>query len=117
MCLSLSSIISLTLVNTIDDPTLTTLLGILFMLGAVISASVYNITSKEACKHVDATSLTYVMMGVGALGFSLLHGFEVKSQSLSWHFTPCLQNPNFSYSLLYLGVVASIGGFFWLILR
>ena len=31
MFLSLSSIISLTLLNTTDDPTLTTLLGILFM--------------------------------------------------------------------------------------
>lgn len=112
MFLSLSGVISLTLLNATDEPTRSSLLGILLMFGAVISASVFNIASKEASKQVDVTSLTYVMMGAGALGFSILHGLEVMAQSQAWHFTLWLQNPSLSYSLLYLGVVASIGGFF-----
>ncbi len=112
MLLSLSGVIALTLLNTTDDATVSSLLGIILMIGAVISASVFNISSREASYHMSALSLTYMMMGVGALGFSLLHGFEVIAQSQPWHIALWIQNPELTYSLLYLGVVASIGGFF-----
>lgn len=112
MLLSLSGVIALTLLNTTDDASISSLLGIILMIGAVISASVFNISSRESSYHMSALSLTYMMMGVGALGFSLLHGFEVMTQSQSWHIALWIQNPELTYSLLYLGVVASIGGFF-----
>lgn len=112
MLLSLSGVIALTLLNTTDDTSISSLLGIILMIGAVISASVFNISSREASYHMSALSLTYMMMGVGALGFSLLHGFEVMTQSQSWHIALWIQNPELTYPLLYLGVVASIGGFF-----
>ena len=112
MLLSLSGVIALTLLNTTDDASISSLLGIVLMIGAVISASVFNISSREASYHMSALSLTYMMMGVGALGFSLLHGFEVMTQSQSWHIALWIQNPELTYPLLYLGVVASIGGFF-----
>lgn len=112
MLFSLSGVIALTLLNTTDDASISSLLGIILMIGAVISASVFNISSREASYHMSALSLTYMMMGVGALGFSLLHGFEVMTQSQSWHIALWIQNPELTYPLLYLGVVASIGGFF-----
>jgi drug/metabolite transporter (DMT)-like permease len=112
MLLSFSGVIALTLLNASEDPTASSLLGLLLMFGAVISAAVFNILSKEASNHMDALSLTYMMMGVGALGFTLLHGIEVITQSQPWNLELLIKHPQLSYSLLYLGIVASIGGFF-----
>lgn len=112
MLLSFSGVIVITLLNSTEDASISSLLGILLMFGAVLSASFFNILSREASYHMDALSLTYMMMGVGAISFSVLHGFEVLIQSQPWNFQLWLQTPQLSYSLLYLGIVASIGGFF-----
>jgi len=87
-------------------------LGFILMLLAVISASLFNIASRSASKVLNPAEITYFMMLTGAVIFNLLYLFELGlNNTLASYFTSLTQ-PSVILPLLYLGIVASIGGFF-----
>jgi drug/metabolite transporter (DMT)-like permease len=112
MLVSFSGVIWLTSLNTSSTTQSASLLGITLIFLAVVSAAMFNVQSKKATLSISATTLTYMMMIVGALGFSLAHVIEVLTQDLSWNLQIWLNSPLISFPLVYLGLVASIGGFF-----
>lgn len=86
--------------------------GLLLLLGAVISAALFNIASRNASKTLKPYELTYFMMLGGALVFNTLYIVQLSIESrLSDYFTN-LSHLELVVPILYLGVIASIGGFF-----
>jgi drug/metabolite transporter (DMT)-like permease len=88
------------------------IMGIIVLMGAVISGAVYSILSKKHSKMFTPVEITFVMMWVGAIVFNLifivqqLMGFVTNQVNLTQmnfiSFVP----------LLYLGIVSSIVAFF-----
>ena len=87
-------------------------LGIGLVLIAVVAAAVFNIVSKKTTQHMSVLSLTYVMMMSGAIFFTLAHGIEVVLFEMELNVITWITYPQLSGALIYLGLVASIGGFF-----
>ena len=87
-------------------------LGFVLMLLAVMSASMFNIASRSASKTLKPAEITYFMMLTGAMTFNTLYLFELFIQGTVSSYVTSLLIPQVIFPLLYLGVVASIGGFF-----
>ncbi len=86
--------------------------GTVLLLLAVMSAAAFNIFSRKSSKQFTPYEVTYSMMISGFLVFNLLAISEsVYNGSLRNYFGPLMQWIVFG-PMLYLGIVASIGGFF-----
>jgi drug/metabolite transporter (DMT)-like permease len=88
------------------------IMGIIVLMGAVISGAIYSILSKKHSKMFTPVEITFVMMWVGAIVFNLifigqqLMGFAPNQVNLSqMSFMSILP-------LLYLGIISSIAAFF-----
>ncbi|MBS3971995.1 MAG: DMT family transporter [Erysipelotrichia bacterium] len=112
MVLSFLGVLWLTQLNTSSQNQSASILGIVLIFLAVLSAASFNVLSKHATQSVSAMTLTYMMMLVGAIGFSVAHGVEVMFLDIPWSFSLWFNSPQLGLPLLYLGIVASIGGFF-----
>lgn len=88
------------------------LLGFLLLFGAVLSAAVFNITSRNASKVLKAYELTYFMMLIGAIVFNSIYVINLMKENRLGDYVGNLQHIELLGPILYLGVVASIGGFF-----
>lgn len=84
--------------------------GLLFL--SVISAALYNITSRYASVTVKPYEVTYHMMAMGALFFNLVYLIQLVSQQKLSHYGVELMTNAVYLPILYLGLIASIGGFF-----
>lgn len=84
--------------------------GTLTLLGAVIAAAFYNISSRRASLNYSPLQTTWVMMAVGALAFNLI---SLSQHALAGNLSSYLQ-PLLSLwpSILYLGIISSVGAFF-----
>ncbi len=88
------------------------LIGILFLLGAVISYSGFSIFSRKIASQFTTSERTYAMMLYGALMFNSINiVIHIKDGTLNNYFAP-LTDPAFITALLYLGIVSSIIAFF-----
>lgn len=85
-------------------------LGLLLLGIAVIAAAFYNIISRQLSLEFSAVEITYVMMGFGALVFNLIAIHE-KNFNLSNYFN-LIKNKDVLISVIYLGVLSSVVGFF-----
>lgn len=109
--LSFGGVILIQVLN-FESGSLSSLWGFLLLLLAVISAALFNIASRSASKKVKPYELTYFMMLYGAVGFNIIHLFQLgMSGNISDYFTSLINIEVFG-PILYLGIVASIGGFF-----
>lgn len=88
------------------------LLGFGLMLLAVMSASAFNIASRSASKVLNPAEITYFMMLTGALTFNLFYLVQLTIENRLADYVLNLTLPEVVFPLLYLGLVASIGGFF-----
>ncbi len=88
------------------------LMGFLLLFGAVLSAAVFNITSRNASKIVKPYELTYFMMMIGAIVFNIIYLINLISEDRAQDYILNLRHVELIIPILYLGVVASIGGFF-----
>ncbi len=88
------------------------LLGFGLMLLAVMSASAFNIASRSASKVLNPAEITYFMMLTGALTFNLFYLVQLTIENRLADYVINLTLPEVVFPLLYLGLVASIGGFF-----
>ena len=87
-------------------------LGVTLLLGAVLSAALFNIASRSASKTSKPYEVTYFMMLSGAITFNTIYIIQLISErSLSSYITN-LYHIELLIPILYLGIIASIGGFF-----
>lgn len=108
--LSVSGVIFIVLMNG-SSSSEGSLLGIFLLLGAVISAAVFNILSRKYSDKFSPIELTYAMMAMGAVFFNLVSICNnIRSNTLAQYFSP-LKNRSFLISLAYLGVLSSIIAF------
>jgi len=88
------------------------LLGFIFLFIAVIAASFFNITSRYISKTTAPITSTFFMTTIGAITFNLLYMIELLiKDDLSIYITS-LAHIELIIPILYLSVVASLGGFF-----
>lgn len=87
-------------------------LGVLLLLGAVLSGVVFNIISRSIADRFSAFERTYVMMLIAAVTFATLAVFENRAD-LSVLLMPLTSLP-FMGSMVYLALVSSIGAFLML---
>lgn len=86
--------------------------GFILLLFAVISAALFNIASRSAAKDHKPHEITYVMMFFGALSFNMIYIYQlIRNNELNRYFTN-LGNIQVILPILYLGIIASILGFF-----
>lgn len=84
-------------------------LGIVLLVGAVVSGAAYNMMSRGISKQFSALERTYVMMLTGAIVFSVLAAAENR-ENFSLLLAP-LQNGTFMLSMVYLSLFSSILAF------
>lgn len=87
-------------------------LGFILMLLAVMSAAMFNIASRKASRILNAAEITYYMMLTGAFTFNAIYIIQLLVSHRVSDYLLNLTNLNVLFPLLYLGWVASIGGFF-----
>jgi len=88
------------------------LLGFIFLFIAVIAASFFNITSRYISKTTAPITSTFFMTSIGAITFNLLYIIELLiKDDLSIYITS-LGHIELIIPILYLSIVASLGGFF-----
>jgi len=85
-------------------------LGTLALMGAVLAAGFFNITSRRASARHTPMQITWVMMMVGAVCFNLIalvqHLLEGNAEN---YLTPLTET---WITVIYLGVISSVGSFF-----
>lgn len=86
--------------------------GIVMLMGAVISASFFNIISRKISSEFSSSERTYSMMFLGALSFNLINIIsKAISGNINSYFDP-ITKPEFIIALLYLSLLSSIVAFF-----
>lgn len=86
--------------------------GYLLLLGAVLSAALFNIASRNASKALKPYEITYFMMLYGAVVFNMLYLSKLVYEGRVLDYVRNLYHIELVLPILYLGIVASIGGFF-----
>jgi drug/metabolite transporter (DMT)-like permease len=86
--------------------------GLLLLLGAVVSAAFFNILSRKASQEIKPHELTYFMMLGSAVSFNIIYLIQlIMNHNLSAYYTNLL-HWELAGPIIYLGIVASIGGYF-----
>ena len=87
-------------------------IGFRLLLMAVISAALFNIASRNAAKNHKPHEITYIMMLMGAVCFNVIYIYQlINNKELPSYFSN-LMNVEVILPIVYLGIVASILGFF-----
>ena len=108
--LSVSGVLFIQIMKSSDGLTFRWL-GFLLLLGAVLSAAMFNIASRRASQVMKPVEVTYFMMFIGAVTFNLIYIIQLfVDQNILGYFTN-IAHVTVIIPILYLGLVASIGGF------
>lgn len=110
--LSLSGIILIQIMKPNEDGEVSTFLGFILLFFAVFSAAAFNIASRKASNTVKAYELTYFMMLSGAVIFNVIYLFQLGINNELSVYYKSIADINILLPIVYLGIVASIGGFF-----
>jgi drug/metabolite transporter (DMT)-like permease len=89
-------------------------LGTFILLGSVLSAGFFNVTSRKLSSEYSPAEITYVMIWVGVIvfnGISLIQ--HLNKGTVHNYFLP-LSNPKALLSIVYLGALSSIVAYFLL---
>ncbi len=85
-------------------------LGTLALMGAVISAACYSIVSRKQSANHSPLKMTWVMMVFGAVVINIIGlAQQLASGTLAGYFAPL---SDMWITVLYLGVISSVGAFF-----
>lgn len=88
------------------------LLGIILLLGSVLSAAAFTIISRKLSKKFTPIELTYSMMMQGAVVFNIMSIINhLSHKTISSYFKP-LHNKDFIIPIIYLGILSSIVAYF-----
>lgn len=86
-----------------------TLLGVLLLVGAVVSAVGFNVISRRSAKQVGAFERTYMMFLVGTVVFGTVALAENMRQPAA--LIAPFSHASFVTALVYLGVISSVAAF------
>ncbi len=86
------------------------LLGFLFLLGAVTSAAAYAVVSRKASADFTAIERTYAMFTVGAIFFTTVALFRINGDFHNMLWVP-LMSGDFWIAIAYLSILSSIVAF------
>ena len=90
------------------------LLGLLLLIGAVVTTALYNVLSRRAAAKHSPLDITFIMMLVGAVIFNLL-GIVQSYLTGAWqNYVKVLHNSSALMGLLFLGILSSVAAFFLL---
>lgn len=105
--LSVSGVVMVALAGKADGTV--TPFGVLLLLGAVLSAATYNITSRKISREFSPLERTYAQTILGLTIFLTIALVENRNapQNLVIHFA----NPEYCWSIFYLGIVSSVLAF------
>ncbi len=87
-------------------------LGFVLLLFAVISAALFNIASRSAAKSHKPHEITYVMMLFGAITFNSIYLVKLTIANELNTYINNFTKLNVILPIIYLGIIASIFGFF-----
>lgn len=87
-------------------------LGFVYLFIAVIAASLFNIVSRYISKTTSPMTSTFFMTSIGALSFNILYVLELFTKDNLSAYLSSLYHIELIVPLLYLGIIASVGGFF-----
>lgn len=88
------------------------LLGIILLLGAVLSAAAFTILSRKLSRKFTPIELTYSMMVQAAVIFTIMSLINhLSNKTMPLFFKP-LHNKDFIISVVYLGILSSIVAYF-----
>ena len=99
-------------INKAEDGLTFELLGMGLLLLAVISAATFNIVSRRASTVVKPSAITYFMMMTGAVVFNLIYAVQLLIEDRPADYVLNMFHIELVLPILYLGLAASIGGFF-----
>lgn len=88
------------------------LFGVALLFFAVLSAALFNIASRKASTKVNPYELTYFMMLYGAVVFNIIYVAQLIFAGDLTVYYKTFSDSSIIFPLIYLGVIASIGGFF-----
>ncbi len=83
--------------------------GLWLLLCATFAGSVYNILSRKNAKDFTPIEITFVMIWLGAVFFTCIFLYQTRSLSA---YCIVVQEPMVLFSMLYLGIAASVLAFF-----
>ena len=86
-----------------------TALGVVLLMGAVVSSVLYNVLSRKISKEFTALERTYAMMLIGLVVFASV-SFAENFDNPANMITP-FKHPLYTVSVLYLGAVSSVAAF------
>jgi len=87
--------------------------GIILLLAATLSGSINNVLSRKYSKYFTATEITFVMLWIGALFFSLVSVAQgIINHDLYNRFIAPMHEASSVAAVLYLGLLASVIAFF-----
>ncbi|HWR60538.1 MAG TPA: DMT family transporter [Clostridia bacterium] len=86
--------------------------GILALLGAVLSAGVYNILSRKLSESFSPVEITFVMMWTGAIVFNLFYLASGAINKEPARYFEAMKTMNTLIPILYLGILSSVCAFF-----
>jgi drug/metabolite transporter (DMT)-like permease len=87
-------------------------LGLVALLGAVLSAAIFTILSRWLSQQFRPVELTFVMMWAGAIFFGGLAFFEAQNRLTPTPILALLQQREVWTAVLYLGLLSSVVAFF-----
>jgi drug/metabolite transporter (DMT)-like permease len=96
-----------------DSEQSSSLLGFAFLLISVISAALFNIASRSASKNFKPIETTYFMMLLGAISFNIIYIIQLIINHDIQSYIGHLSDIDIILPILYLGVIASVLGFFF----
>ena len=109
MILSVSGLLSINLIGGQMEGGST--LGLIFILGAVLSISINRVFIRRASARFTAFETIYITTGMGALGFSSTTLLRYASQGQLSSFFDGLWTPYFVISILYMGIISTVLAF------
>jgi drug/metabolite transporter (DMT)-like permease len=86
--------------------------GFLLLIGAVLTAAFFNIFSRKASRSMTPTEITYFMMLSAAVSFNVLYIAQLAINGQLEAYFGLFSHQEIWIPILYLGIVASIGGYF-----
>ncbi|MCC5909973.1 MAG: DMT family transporter [Clostridiaceae bacterium] len=86
--------------------------GMLLLIGAVLSAGVFNILSRKSSLQFKPVEITYVMVWVGFITFNSIALLQHTYQGNLVNYLQPLGNMKVLISIIYLGVLSSVVAFF-----
>lgn len=112
ICLSVGGVLFIVWMKSAAQIGFSSFLGMWLLLGSVLMAAMYKIISRKLSTTFNPMEITFVIMWIGAITFNGISLVQHLQAGNVHEYFSLLWNGKVLTSILYLGIVASIGGYF-----